>query len=178
MIGDDVLMPNYCDFTMKIVGKKTDCRTFISKFSPNNKITNHFWRVFEVDIYNEETHDNQTSLYIYGQCAWSLESCCRASGYSNGTDLFEVNTKKLNLKMEAYSSEYGIGFEEHYIYNHGVCEACECIDATEYFWDRTEFPTYQEFKEEYPDAPPEEKFEGEDPVIVGGFGERYAIWTI
>ena len=170
-------MPNYCDFMMKVVGKKTDCRTFMSKLS-SYKVPNHFWRIFEADIYNEEVHGDQTSLYIYGQCAWSLESCCRASGYSEGVDLFEVNTKELDLKMEAYSREYGIGFEEHFIYNRGECQADECVDAKEYFWDRAEFPTYQEFIEEYPDAPPEEKFEGEDSAVVGGFGEAYAKWTI
>ena len=46
-------MPNYCDFMMKVVGKKTDCRTFMSKLS-SYKVPNHFWRIFEADIYNEE----------------------------------------------------------------------------------------------------------------------------
>lgn len=170
-------MPNYCDFAMKVVGKKTDCRTFMSKLK-SYSVPNHFWRIFEANGYDEETHGDQTSLYIEGYCAWSLESCCRASGYSKGVDLFDVNTRELNLKLEAFSSEYGMGFEEHYIYDNGECKACECIDVTEYFWDRTEFPTYQEFKEEYPDAPPEEKFDLEDSVVVGGYGDNYAAWTI
>lgn len=168
-------MPNYCDYIMKVVGKQNDCRTFMTKLKSYD-VADHFWRIFEADA-QEEKNEEKFSLYISGYCAWSLESCCRASGYSNGIDLFEVNTRELSLKMEAYSHEPGIGFEEHYIYDNGECIKEECVDMTEYFWDKSEFPTYEEFVEEYPDAPPADSFE--DYVsVAGGFGDGYGEWHI
>lgn len=169
-------MPNYCDYTMKIVGKRIDCRTFMTKLSSYD-VPEHFWRIFEAIVCDEETEEDTVSFYISGYCAWSLESCCRASGYSNGVDLFEVNTRELNLKMEAYSHEPGMGFEEHYIYDNGECVEAECVDMTEYFWDKSEFPTYEEFIEEYPESPPEDSFE-DDVSIAGGFGDGYGEWHI
>lgn len=170
-------MANYCDFVMKIVGKEEDCNKFVEKLR-NYEEPNHFWRIFEATVYDRENDGDKTSLYVDGYCAWSLESCCRASGYSNGVDLLEVNTADLRLKLEAYSRELGIGFEEHYIYDKGDCIEDQCIDAEGYFWDRLEFQKYEDFKAEYPDAPPESAYEDEEEVVVGGFGDGYMVWHI
>ena len=168
-------MPNYCDFTMKIVGSRKDCRTFMTRLVSYD-VPNHFYRIFEADVYDEREVEGTTSLYISGYCAWSLYTCCKGSGYFDG-DLFEINTRELNLKMEAYSHEPGVGFEEHYIYDHGKCVEDSCIDMTEWLWDVSEFPTYEAFKEEYPDAPPEDDFY-DDRAVVGGFGDEYCYWNI
>ena len=50
-------------------------------------------------------------------------------------------------------------------------------EGVEYFWDKSEFPTYEEFIEEYPESPPEDSFE-DDVSIAGGFGDGYGEWHI
>lgn len=85
--------------------------------------------MWDVCVYDEEGTDDDYMMLISGVCAWSLESCCRASGYSEGVDLFEVNSKDLNIVMEAHSEELGMGFREHYIYDKGKCLADECYEV-------------------------------------------------
>ena len=170
-------MPNYCDFSIKVVGSKENCDKFFNLLDSYDD-NNHFWRIFEAYVADEYNNDTETSMYICGYCAWSLETCCRASGYSKGIDLFEINTRNLNLKMEAYSREPGVGFEEHYIYEYGECVEDECRDIETFFWDTGEYPTYTEFKNEYPDAPPEEQFEDTNEAYTGGFGDHYEEWSI
>lgn len=169
-------MPNYCDYIMKVVGKRADCRTFMTKLM-SYAVPDHFWRIFEANAQDEENTEGTVSLYVSGYCAWSLESCCRASGYSKGIDLFDVNTRNLNLKMEAYSHEPGMGFEEHFIYDHGMCVKDECVDMSEFYWDKSEFPTYEDFLVEFPGAPPENSFE-DGVSVLGGFGDSYGEWHI
>ncbi len=168
-------MANDCEFIMKIVGEKRDCEEFISRMQYYEN-PYHFHRIFNVDVSDYQYEDK--SCYAFGTCAWSLESCCRASGYSNGTDLFSVNTKDLNLKIEAYSREPGMGFEEHYIYDKGCCLTDECLEFCLYYWDKSYYETYEKYIKDNPDAPDEEYFDENGEAIVGGFGEEYGIWNI
>lgn len=172
-------MPNYCAYSMKITGNKADCKKFVDKMNDYNE-ENHFYRIFGAEVYDEYGTEDKYTMYLYGDCAWSLESCCRASGYSDGVDLFEVNTADLQLEMEAWSQEPGVGFEEHYVYDKGTCLVDECADA-DFWWGGMidDYDSYEEFKEEYPNAPSEEEFRearGED-IIIGGF-DNYGEWTI
>lgn len=171
-------MPNYCDYSMKVKGTKKNCMEFHDRLRNYDK-ENHMWRVFDATIYEEKGTDSDYELYITGYCAWSIESCCRSSGYSGGVDLLEVNTRELNLLLEVWTQEIGFGFQEHYIYEEGNCVVDEECNIESFWWDKDEFPTYEEFKAEYEDAPSEEEFEanGTDEVIVGGF-EDYGWWSI
>ena len=171
-------MPNYCGYTIKIMGTKENCEKWIKKMEDYNE-ENHFYRIFDADVYECGGTESNYFMCISGDCAWSLESCCRASGYSNGVDLFEVNTRELNLVMEAWSEEPGIGFQEHYIYNKGECEADECEDA-EFWWSEMidGYGSYEDLKKNYPNAPSEEEFrETDGDIIVGGF-DNYCQWNI
>ena len=174
-------MPNYCDYYMKIVGSKKNCEKFIKRLRSYDE-PNHFWRIFDANIHYEENVNGDNSdiveCYIDGCCAWSLESCCRASGYSGGVDLFEVNTRELELKMEAYSRELGMEFEEHYTYDHGECLANECVDIGVYWWDKDEYQTYEKYLTENEGAPPECEFDENNEAITGGFGDSWGEWTI
>ena len=170
-------MANNCFYTIKILGKKDNCQEFVERLESYHK-PNHFWRFFDVDVYDEESVGDLTAMYISGDCAWSLESCCRASGYSGGVDLFAVNTEELSLSLEAYSREIGMLFEEHYIYKNGACITDDCRDIDVFWWDRDEYPTYGDFKKDYPDAPPEACFADDCEVITGGFGSGYECWHI
>lgn len=172
-------MPVLCSYSMKIVGNRDDCMEFINRLK-SYESPRHFWRFFSADIYDEdEDLSGKTSIYVNGDCAWSIASCGRASGYSNGTDLFALNTKELNLDVEVYSREASLCFfEEYYLYKHGVCttEAIKLIDA--FYWDREKYKTYADYKVEYQDAPPEYYFDGKEEVIVGGFGDDFESWNI
>ena len=175
-------MPNYCSYNMKIIGSRKNCDEFIRRLKSYDE-PNHFWRIFEATVYDEQVADgdnsDNVSFSIDGYCAWSLESCCRSSGYSHGIDLFEVNTRDLNLKMEAYSREPGLEFEEHYIYDHGECLADECVSIGVYWWDKDEYPTYEEYLADNEGAPPECEFdEDTDEALIGGFGDSWGVWTI
>lgn len=130
-------MPNYCNFNMKIKGRMNDCEIFIKRMTDYNKPL-HLWRIFEASVYNKEGNFDEYSVEISGYCAWSIESCCRASGYSEGVDLLEANTKELNLKLEVYSEEPGMCFQEHYIYDNGECLADECVRWEESWYDEEE----------------------------------------
>lgn len=140
-------MPNWCDFTMKIKGTKENCLKWLSRMNDYEK-DNHFYRM-EASLIDEEEKEGDYAMILGGCCAWSLESCCRASGYSNGVDLFEVNSRELGIDMEAWSTEPGIGFQEHYIYKKGECLKDECLDYVEYYYDPNEFKNVEEFIAEY-----------------------------
>lgn len=139
-------MPNYCLYRMKIKGTKENCYKWFEKMK-TYEVPNHFYRMFDPIAVNEETGtENEYTMEFEGYCAWSLESCCRASGYSEGIDLFEVNTKDLNLTMEAYSQELGLGFEEHYMYDKGNCVIDEETTLTHLYWDKEKYPNFEDFK--------------------------------
>jgi len=157
-------MANDCYYQMKLRGAKPNRDAFIRKMNDYDE-ENHFWRIFQCTASDEG--DDYT--IIEGDCAWSLETCCRASGYSDGVDLFKVNTEDLNLELDAYSEEPGIGFQEHYIYRNGVCLADECVNMTEYWY--VDFPSFEEFKKEHglPDGLTEDDLIDGEYYRVGGF---------
>lgn len=167
-------MANNCFYQITVVGEKASCEEWLRRMKDYDA-RNHFYRMFIVEVDNEEVLTNgDYKMQISGDCAWSLESCCRASGYSHGVDLFAVNTEELGLDMEAYSEECGLEFAEHYIYKHGECVVDDVEDFREYFWDRVQFKTYEEYKdyyiEQYEETPPDENMFDEDGVCkVGGF---------
>lgn len=170
-------MPNYCDYEMKIKGTKKNCQEWLSRMNDYEK-ENHFWRIFDADIVDEDGTENNYEMTICGDCAWSLESCCRASGYSNGVDLFEVNTRELNLIMEAWSTEPGMAFQEHYIYNNGECQSDECIEYNEYWYDEDEYESIEKFAKEFDLGNiTEDDLDENDYYHTGGF-ENYGQYEI
>jgi len=140
-------MPNYCDYRLKVKGDKANCEKFLKKLEDYNE-PNHFFRIFESDVIDE----GDDYLVISGNCAWSLNACCGPDGYANGVDLFAVNTKDLNVEMEAWSKEEdGCFFEEYYLYKNGECLADEemAIDECPPEWDKEYYPTFEEYVEDY-----------------------------
>ncbi len=171
-------MPNYCNYDMKITGSKEGCYALLNCMRSYDD-PNHFWRIFSSDVYDESGDEEEHVLYVCGDCAWSLETCCRASGYSGGVDLFDVNCARFNVCLEAYSREPGMQFEEHYIYdNDGECMLDECRDIEVFWWDKGEFPEYTDYLKDCPDAPPESAFDDTNEVYRGGFGNEYGVWHI
>lgn len=165
-------MANNCYYRMMIRGRREDCGKWIRRMeSPEEP--NGFHRIFSAIVYDERGDDNDFSAMIEGDCAWSLESCCRASGYSGGIDLFAVNSKELNIVMEAYSQEVGCEFQEHYIYDKGNCLVDECEFWSSTYYDESEFESFEAFKE-CVGAPCEftkDDLDEDGCYTIGGFGE-------
>lgn len=163
-------MANYCRYEMKIKGTRESCEQWFERMCHDDD-PKHFRRLFEpVNIDEQGGSESEYYMILSGDCAWSLETCCRKSGYSIGKDLFAENSRELHITMEAYSSEPGIGFQEHYIYQNGECIADKCVDWIEWYWDKTEYPTFELFKRDVnlPDSVTENDFD--DGVYqVGGF---------
>jgi len=167
-------MPNYCDYKMKIRGNRENRDKWLDKMESYDE-DNHFWRIFDVYV------DAEPDSYITsGTCAWSIESCCRASGYSEGVDLFAVNSKDLDLVVEVWSEESeGCFFQEHYVYNRGKCVIAECRDFEIYWWDKDEFEDFEDWKREMDvEGVKEEDFDADGYYREGGFGQEWGEWTI
>lgn len=142
-------MPNFCTYMMRIKGKKEDVYEFHDRMRNYDK-HNHLWRIFEADIFNKKRYKNGVvAIDVHGDCAWSIETCCRSSGYSNGVDLLEVNSKELNLKIEIWSEECGCEFQEHYLYKKGKCLIDECVEWREIYYDENDYVSFEHFKESY-----------------------------
>lgn len=85
-------MANNCFYTMRVEGKKDDVMEFHKRMQDYDA-PNHLFRMFDASIINEqENNDGSFTIEVSGDCAWSIESCCRASGYSEGVDLLAVNS--------------------------------------------------------------------------------------
>lgn len=161
-------MPNWCYYEMQIAGKKEDCDKWLAKIKSYDE-PNHFWRM-DGTVYDEFDANGEHYMSISGDCAWSIQSCCRVGGYSQ-TDLLALNTKNLHLKMEVYSSEPGMCFQEHYIYEYGECLADECEDYMETWWDRDEYPDFEDYKKSWdvPDDVTESDYDEDGYRKIGGF---------
>ncbi|MCY7865965.1 hypothetical protein P8918_12930 [Bacillus spizizenii] len=78
-------------------------------------------------------------------------------------------SRLLNLTIEVFSNEYGIGFQEHIVIENGDIVVDDCKDAQEY--DTTEFETVEKFNKEYDLNISTEEFESNEYIIIGGFGD-------
>ena len=129
-------MPNYCNFSFKAVGNPDALVTFaaIAKadYHGTKDDPKHFYRVFE---FNVEGFD-ETAIYGWGYCAWSVSSCFLAGGYydpnntNNGTHLEKV-CKELNISVEFYSTETGMCFSEHILMTPDGLKIDDCVDYYE-----------------------------------------------
>ena len=172
-------MPNLCSYSMRVKGKKENVYEFHKRMGDYDK-PNHLWRIFETDIYDEcENEDGTITIDVAGSCAWSIESCCRASGYSGGIDLFEVNSRELNLEIESWSDECGCSFQEHYLYKNGECLIDDCVEWNEYYYDEDEYESFEDFKAEWelPSGLREDDLEDGCYYHTGGF-DNYCEFQI
>ena len=172
-------MPNLCSYSMRVKGKKENVYEFHKRIGDYEK-PNHLWRIFETDIYDEcENEDGTITIDVAGSCAWSIESCCRASGYSGGIDLFEINSRELKLEIECWSDECGCCFQEHYLYKNGECLIDDCVEWNEYYYDEYDYESFEEFKKEcdIPDDVTEDDLDDGCYYYTGGF-DNYCEFQI
>lgn len=117
-------MANCCYFTMKIAGKPEQVSQFV------HSLNHGFGRIysFEADPIFAEKDPRPGSPLVavvgQGDCAWSI---------STAMPKLQEESARLGLCIEAFSSEPGIGFQEHYLYDKGILLEDECVDYCEYW---------------------------------------------
>ena len=161
-------MPNICIGTVKVRGYKDNVEEFTriiqSKYDydkPDMEFHKpHFWRVFEAYIASYETYGLLAVAEYDISCAWSVAACMLPGKFSYyddtkdgingiktyGTHLLEIG-KKLNLDVEIFSSEPGVGFQEHYRMQSGIMCEDECTEYHELYIG--EYETYQDLIDDY-----------------------------
>jgi len=192
-------MANYCYYEMKVQGRPESVDEFIKIIKAdydydNNKFSfeRHFWRVFEAEVSNEEIYEGVKSCIISGNCAWSVEACmfdrgtsyqasfrknpkifgCSEKTICRGTDII-AESKCLNLIIEIYSEEEGIGFQEHYLIINGDLIIDECVNYSCFYWDEYEYPTIEDFNEGHNTNFTEDMFDNNGELKIGGFKWEY-----
>ena len=146
-------MPNYCNYSMCVVGKKKSIEEFIEVMNADYNYgtmvfqgDRHMFRVFEaVNDEIVERHDGRLETIINGYCAWSVRSCMFEDGYYRdlkknypnefrGTTLL-LESERLGLDIEVYSEESGMCFQEHYVIIEGELVRDESVDWEEIWID-------------------------------------------
>lgn len=129
------IMANYCYFEMKILGKEKDVKKFLRKCLVGKNVERDYedhFVFYSCSEYNAERIDNAyVEEYLCGDCPWSICSSCISGRVSE--NLLAKNTKAFNVTVEVWSEEYGMEFQEHYIYNNGedVTGDYTCLGAEE-----------------------------------------------
>lgn len=181
-------MPNYCDFNMHVRGRKEDIDEFIGVMLDYD-LPRHFWRVFEAEQTLCHTDENNmTVVYIDGYCAWSVYTCMCTGVHTYANDVAEERrtslqkeSERLNLDIEVYSDEPGVGFQEHYLYKNGKEIIFDCVDCAHICFeeipgesDEERAKRFDEFKSECPIEieVPLDEFDcdnGYYEIVVGGY---------
>lgn len=117
-------MPNYCNYSMRVVGRPEDVDFFIRELNQDYDYAygvcsdmpvgmRHFCRVFEANertssIFREKIDKNNDVLlkcsHIDGDCAWSVASCMMGGPCSYYNDLkirYGNNSKATTLRFES-----------------------------------------------------------------------------
>ena len=158
-------MPNICFGYITAIGRKDCLEEFANILNAHydyNDMTfshkPHMFRIFDSYPGEYDQLDGlQYAVDFMIECAWSLSSCMfndhKYSYYQElknkykenffGTTITEI-AKRLNLQVEMYSEEGGMGFSEHYIIdNYGNILEDECYDYfEEYIGDYDSFDDY------------------------------------
>ncbi len=180
-------MANNCCYSMKIVGhNKQDIDEFISMLQYHHKDGKYFARIFEAYVSNiYEENEDRFVASVDGDCAWSVYSCMCAGPFTyydrncekdNEITNLAIETKRLNLIVEIFSEEPGIGFAEHIIFDNGTEVLMEEEDYGEYYND--ENLSIEEFEEEnglHLTEKQKEKLIEEQYVCIGGYDMEFTI---
>ena len=126
-------MANNCEFSIKVVGKRENVEEFMGMITPKSyRGGTQLGRVFYLEVEpftpaHRAGKEGYGSIIAYGDCAWSLKSAFRIES----DDLFLKEIKRLDLVVEAFSTEPGNTFQEHLLVNRGEIEIFECVDYYE-----------------------------------------------
>jgi len=123
-------MANNCYFEMKIAGEEKAVDALIFQMTQPGGYG--LGDVFSFDETERETDPAGSSFIAVtgtGDCAWSLRT---ALVEWNNTRNLITESERLGLVIEAFSSEPGCSFQEHYLINQGRLLIDESVDYNEY----------------------------------------------
>lgn len=173
-------MPNYCSYAMRVKGTPEAIDEVQARLTDYDHRP-HFWRVFEAD----RTETSKGVAEFSGSCAWSVYSCmCEGpSTYASQAEdpatvtSLQKTAAELHVEIEVFSEEPGVEFAEHFLY--GADGTAFIEDETEFheiWWDRDDYPTFEEFAAENDTYGLTEKdFGDEDYATVGGYDWEFEI---
>ncbi|MGN8644208.1 hypothetical protein ACTQZR_12885 [Catenibacterium mitsuokai] len=191
-------MPNLCDYSMKIVGKKEDIADFIEVMQCDYDYENYEFsfnrhmggRVFEAieDSEGITLENGKYSIEIYGNCAWSVQACMTDGNFtyykefkdeygdnSRSTTL-QLESERLHLDIEVYSNEIGIGFQEHYLIKEGHTKISESVDFSAYCIE--DYETKEEAELDNDLTITDEEWSDNDGYIYRGGFKNYGVFSI
>lgn len=164
-------MANYCNYVMKITGRKENVEELIDMMKWQGKYEGQglgrIYDCWEDDI--EEITEEFVAAQVSGNCAWSVLTAMR--NYNGRTPSLESESERLGLVIEVYSTETGMGFQEHCMIDKGYVVFEECLDYEEHWID--EFDTLEEYNEEYGTGFTEDMVEDGEYIRIGGYGDSY-----
>lgn len=92
-------------------------------------VTSNFYRTYEALLY----FSDESTLWIDGYCAWSVQLCFIDDHSTWGINLVSIS-KELDLEITIKSLELGCGFSEHYVIKNGVVVTDTCKDIDYYYF--------------------------------------------
>lgn len=189
-------MPNICTAVVYARGRKDSIDEFIKILQSDyeygcNKMdvpyishVPHFFRVFEAHVFDRrQLYGLVDFCAISIECAWSVFCCMFPGPFTYYDDFVKrempkyysniiLESKRLQLDVEIYSREPGVGFQEQYRLISGILAINKDYPYNEYYIG--EYKTLQDWIEDYDgdtEAIPiktEEEFQKikqEDPVV-------------
>lgn len=167
-------MANNCSVDAKITGKAKNVRELIDMMSRKGQYEHDgLGRVFECwyddDNFDSANDDDILDVNVYMDVAWSIASAMREVAGRKRS--LESETKRLNLVFEAYSSEPGIGFQEHVLIDRGDVLIDECVDYEEHWLE--DYDTIEEYNAENGTSFTADMINDNGDVCIGGFGDEY-----
>lgn len=191
-------MANNCFYNMRIKGAEKDVKEFIDILTYKHPDKLHFARIFSAEIVQTDSRDNLYIADICGDCAWSVYSCMCTGPMSyymshhkadSTLSNISIESKRLHLDIEIYSTEIGMGFAEHYLIKQGNTEIDEEVKYNEYYYDdidpfmtthdapEEEIKRFNEWKKEYnlPKNLTLDDLDEDNCICIGGFDIVYHI---
>lgn len=183
-------MANLCDFEMRVKGRNINMKKFMDALTQKNNIYIGRGADACIDYDDEEDESEENTATVSGYCKWSIWSSLidnavsmrktpkawyHEKGEENLTFITLIEASTIyDLDIEVFSSEPGVGFEEHYYIEKGNMINDECVDYTEIYVG--EFETKEEAEEEYEIKIPDEEWDNADDYIKrGGFNWDFKI---
>jgi len=180
--------------TLEEIGKHYRLR-FDSKDGTKHLFTNedrHFYRVFDCYADKDSYDDEDGSVVVFGDCAWSVSSCmldtqwpyyqdCKTDEFAELRNDHAVTipmaARELGLKVEIFSSEPGCCFAEHYLVDeNGEAVIDECFDYQELYLG--DYKTKEEAEKDLNIKITNEEWTNEDYVSRCAINPHDPEWSI
>lgn len=176
-------MANCCDFDIRISGEPAAVLEMASmlkvtdSFLNENALKRHFGGVYYCDFADDGivmVGDGLCYLTGGGSCAWSIQSSMREK--MSGFSTLESESKRLGVMIEAYSSEPGIGFQEHVLISKGKVIVDDCVDYEEHYVESAE--KLEAYNKAKGTDFTEDMINDNGDVCIGGFGDDYGVYRV